>query len=280
MTFPTIYKSLEGYREIMGLYDTVLALWPVPYETRTIPTRHGNTFVIVSGSLDSEPLVLLHGSSSNALSWIGNVVEYGKHFRVYAADIPGEPGRSDPNRPSWNSPAYAEWLEDLLDGLKIKQAWLLGISQGGWTALKFATCHPERVRKLVLLTPAGIVPAKPSFVFKAIVFGMFGRAGAEAINRMVFGKDRIDPGAVRFMNVIMTHFKPRIGNMKMYTDQELSRLTMPVFFVGGKLDAIQDNGKIALRLKNLLPDLTVKILPDCGHVLVNTSEVVMPFLLK
>jgi pimeloyl-ACP methyl ester carboxylesterase len=279
-SFPPIYKSLEGYRVIMGLYDKVLSLWPVPYQTCNVATRHGNTFVIVSGSPDSEPLVLLHGSSSNAVSWIGNVVEYSKHFRVYAVDIPGEPGRSDSDRPSWNSSAYAKWMEDLLNGLKIKQTILLGLSQGGWTAIKFASYQPERVKKLVLLTPAGIMPAKASFIFKALFFKMFGKRGAEAINKMVFGKDKIDPGAVVFMNAIMTNFKPRIENMKMYTDQELSRLTMPVLLVGGKLDAIQNNDKISLRLKKLVPGLTSHILPDCGHVLVNTSGIVLPFLLK
>lgn len=96
--------------------------------------------------------------------WAGDVAAYSRQYRVYAVDLPGEPGKSAPNRPAWDGPAYAEWLEDVLDALKIEKATLLGLSQGGWAALKFAVYQPQRVEKLVLLNPAGIAPDKLSFV--------------------------------------------------------------------------------------------------------------------
>jgi pimeloyl-ACP methyl ester carboxylesterase len=280
MQTPSIYKSSAGYNQLMALYDAVLKNWPVPCETRTVSTRHGDTFVIASGSDSSPALVLLHGSCSNAVSWIGNVKDYSQFFRVYAVDIPGEPGRSAPNRPDWNSPAYAEWMEDLLDGLKIEKAALLGISQGGWTALKFATYRPERVNKLVLIATAGIVPARTSFILRAVLLSMLGKRGAEAINRITFGKEPVAEEAALYMNAIMTHFKPRIGKMNMYSDSELESLTMPVLLLGGELDPIQDNIKNAIRMKKLLSHVETKILPDKGHVLVNVSDIVLPFLNK
>lgn len=51
----------------------------------------------------------------------------------------------------WAGPGYAEWLEDVLDGLGAQKAALLGLAQGGWAALRFATYRPERVDRLVLL---------------------------------------------------------------------------------------------------------------------------------
>ena len=42
----SIYKTPEGERAVMGLYDQMLARWPVPYTTAMLPTRHGDTFVI------------------------------------------------------------------------------------------------------------------------------------------------------------------------------------------------------------------------------------------
>ena len=278
MDTPSIYKSPQGYAKIMAIYDSVLNRWPVPFETRTVPTRHGDTFIIASGSPASPALVLLHGSCSNAVSWIGNIVDYSKLFRVFAVDIPGEPGRSSPNRPDWNSPAYAEWLEDVLDRLDIKKAILLGISQGGWTALKFATYAPERLTKLVLISPAGIVPAKLSFVFKAVLLSMLGKRGSQAINKITFSKDAVSEEAILFMDAIMTHFKPRIGNMAMFTDIELKRLGMPILLIGGQLDPIQANVRIVARMRKLLPDITTMIIPDKGHVLINTSEIILPFL--
>jgi pimeloyl-ACP methyl ester carboxylesterase len=274
-----LYKSPEGEKEVMALYDKVLARWPVPSETLNISTRHGNTFVIVSGNKSASPLILLHGACSNAVSWIGEVEAYSKYFRTLAVDIPGEPGKSAPNRPSWNSPAYAEWLEDLLNGLNISRASLLGLSQGGWTALKFATYHPERVEKLVLLTPAGVTPDKTSFLIRAILFSMMGRHGAQPLSRLTLGKDRIGEEGERFMNAIMTHFKPRIGSLAKFTDEELKRLTMPVLLVGGSQDPIRNVSGIAARITPLVPQLKTQIFPDRGHVLVNISGEIIPFLL-
>ncbi|MAU11607.1 MAG: hypothetical protein CL607_17415 [Anaerolineaceae bacterium] len=158
----------------MDLYDQALARWPVPYEEHTIPTRHGDTYVISSGEPDAPAMVLLHGAGTNSAIWSGDVAVYSQHFHVYAIDLLGEAGRSAQNRPDWHSPAYAEWLADVFDTLQIDQAVLLGISQGGWTALKFATYQPERVSQLVLLCPGGVMTTRSSFLFKAIPLSFMG----------------------------------------------------------------------------------------------------------
>jgi pimeloyl-ACP methyl ester carboxylesterase len=278
MTTESIYKSPAGKSEIMALYDAVLARWPVAYETFNIPTRHGNTFIIASGEVSAPSLVLLHGSASNAVSWVGDVVEYSQHFCTYAVDLPGEPGRSAENRPAWDGPDFAEWLEDVLDGLKIQKTALLGISQGGWTALRFATARPERVTRLVLLAPGGVMPARPSFILKAIVLSMFGRWGAERINRIVIGKHPIHPDAVKFMDAILTHFKARRGKEYLFSDDELKRLNMPTLLIGGTEDALIPMESVVPRMQKLVPQLKVMLIPGMGHAVINMAGQVIPFL--
>ncbi|MBZ0286922.1 MAG: alpha/beta hydrolase, partial [Anaerolineae bacterium] len=97
MTVQSLYKSPAAEKAVMELYDNVLAQWPVPHETQTIPTRHGDTFVIASGSPVSPPLILLHGAGTNSAIWIGDVAAYSRDHRVYAVDLLGEAGRSSPN---------------------------------------------------------------------------------------------------------------------------------------------------------------------------------------
>jgi len=153
MMAQSIYKSPAGERAIMAWYDSALARWPVPCETFNIPTRHGDTFVLASGASGKEsdsPLILLHGAGTNSAMWAGDVATYSRQCRVYAVDLLGEPGKSAPVRPAWGGPAYAEWMADLLDALKVQKARLLGLSQGSWTALKFAVYQPRRVESLVL----------------------------------------------------------------------------------------------------------------------------------
>lgn len=280
MNTESIYKSPAGEREIMALYDTVLARWPVAHETFRLPTRHGETFAIASGEPSAPPLILLHGAVSNAVSWVGEVPAYSPCFRVYAVDLPGEPGRSAPNRPAWEGPAFAEWMEDVLDGLKIQKTALAGISQGGWTALRFATYRPERVDKLVLLAPGGVMPTRMSFLLKAILFSMLGRWGGDRINWMVLGNDEMHPEAVKFMDAMMTHFKPRIAKEYLFTDEELKRLDMPVLLLGGTEDVIRPMEAIAERLGKLVPKLEAVLIPGMGHALISMSERVLPFLTR
>ncbi len=275
-----IYKTPEGERAVMALYDQMLARWPVPYTTAMLPTRHGDTFVIASGPVGAPPVVLLHGAASNALAWMGDIGEYSKRLRVYAVDLPGEPGRSSHNRPPWTGPAYVEWMEDLLGGLGIEQAALVGISQGGWTALKFATAQPQRVARLVLLAPAGVTTARASFLLRVIPLSLLGRRGGEAINRITFGKQPIHPDAVAYMNTVMAHFKPRIGALPNFTDEELARLAMPTLLIVGAQDAIYPSEKTVARLKGLVPNLTVRMLPEMGHVLHGVTGEVAGFLVN
>lgn len=275
----TIYKSAAGERIIMGLYDEALARWPVPYETKTIPTRHGDTYIISSGDPTTPPLVLLHGAGANSTVWAGDVAIYSQHFRVHAVDLLGEPGRSASNRPDWHSLAYAEWLTDVFDALQIDQAVLLGISQGGWTALRFATDQPERVRQLVLLCPGGVVATRPSFLLKAIPLSFMGEWGARRITRMMYGDRPFSPEVEDIVVQVTHHFKPRIDVPYIFSDEELAHLTMPVLLIGGTKDVIFDNNRIAHRLSDLLPTLTVQVLPGAGHALIDTVVRVMAFLM-
>jgi pimeloyl-ACP methyl ester carboxylesterase len=176
-----LYKTPAGESVVMAIYDAALQSWPVPCQTQMVSTRYGETFVIASGNPLAPPIILLHGAGGNSAMWAGDVEGYSSQFRVYAVDLPGEAGKSTSNRPTWDSPAFAEWLEDVLNGLRIKHVTFVGISQGAWAALKFAVVNPERVRKLALIAPAGIIPDRLSFLPTAIVLSLFGKWGIKRL---------------------------------------------------------------------------------------------------
>jgi pimeloyl-ACP methyl ester carboxylesterase len=262
----------------MALYDSWLARWPAPYTTLTVPTRHGSTFVIASGAEAAPPLVLIHGAGTNSTMWAGDVADYSRHYRVLAVDLVGEPGKSAPNRPSWHGPAYAEWLEDVLNALQLEAVTIIGLSQGAWTALKFAVSHPARVKALVLLSPGGIVPDRLSFVVRALPLMLLGRWGGKRINRMVLAGQPVPAEVEEALMVLMTHFKTRIGVLPIFSDTELRRLTMPVQLVMGAQDALRDAQKITARMQQLVPHLAATLVPEAGHALVNARTYILPFL--
>lgn len=278
MTLKPVYKSPEHQRILRAAYDEHLAHWPVPAATREVQTRHGSTFVISSGTPSGPPLVLLHGAASNALMWIADVAELGQTHRVHAVDIVGEPGRSAPNRLPHTGSEHADWLADVLDELGLETARLVAISQGGWLALSFATRRPERVEKLVLLSPAGVVRDRLAFLLRVLPLLLLGRRGNRIINRIVAAPERIHPDAMAYMELILAHTNPRLDPPPPFTDDDLRRLTMPVLLLGGDRDAIRDCRAIATRLQRLATRAEACLLPNAGHVLVNVAARMLPFL--
>ncbi len=278
MNEKSIYKSEAGRQAIMAMYDDMLAHWPVPYQALTIATRHGETFVIACGDPALPVLVMLHGAGSNSAVWRGDMPVLSRTHRVFAVDLIGEPGKSAPNRPKWDSPAYADWMTDVLDGLGIERATLCGISQGGWTALKFAVSAPERVERLVLLAPGGVVADKVSFLPRAVLYMLLGQWGARRMTRILFGDQPVPDGVEEITTMVTSNFNARIGVVPLFSDDELRRLTMPTLLIGGGQDVIRDNEKIAARLRLLLPDVAAIILPYAGHALLNVTDLIADFL--
>jgi pimeloyl-ACP methyl ester carboxylesterase len=280
MTTKPIYKTPAGEQAVLSLYESILDRWLVPHERLTISTRHGDTFVIASGDPSMPPLVLLHGAGTNSAVWAGDVPEYSQHYRVYAVDLIGEAGKSAPKRPDWNSPAYADWLDDVLHELEVDRVTFVGISQGSWTALKFAVAQPQRVEKLVLICPGGIIPDRLSFMLSALASSLMGRRGIRRMVRLIYADQPVPDGVEEITALMMSHFRSRVGVLPIFSDEELKRLTMPVLLLGGAKDALRDIPKIAARMESLLPDLAVRIIPGAGHAVLNTTPYIVPFLLN
>jgi 3-oxoadipate enol-lactonase len=96
-------------------------------------------------------IVLIHGHGSDRRLWelqAPALVEAG--YRVIRYDVRGH-GRSavTPSGYTWEN--YALDLRDLLDGLALPPAHVVGLSMGGGIALQFALDFPERVSSLVLV---------------------------------------------------------------------------------------------------------------------------------
>jgi pimeloyl-ACP methyl ester carboxylesterase len=273
-----VYKSDAGKLQILNFYETILKKWPVPCEHMKVDTRYGNTFVIASGGISKEPVLLLHGSSTNSAMWMGDIVRLSKDFRVYAVDIIGEPGKSDESRPELQPQNYSDWILDVLEALNIEQASLVGNSLGGWMSLCFATKNPERVRKLVLIASSGIASEKKSFLFKVIGLSLLGQKGIDKINKIVYGNLEIPEEVVRFGRLVFNNFIPRMGGLHVFSDNELRNLTMPTFFIAGEKDALLNSTKAAVRLSRILDSIKIDIKKDEGHVIINRSGEIVDFL--
>jgi pimeloyl-ACP methyl ester carboxylesterase len=177
------FKTEAAAARYMAAYDAVLAKWPVAYQEIKVPTRLGPTHVIASGPADAPPLVLLHAAMATATVWRPNVEALSEHFRVYAVDIVGQGGKTVASRKVESRRDYADWLNDLFDGLGIARASIVGNSYGGFIALNQATLAPERIDRMVLISPAGgfisVMPLFGSMIYQALKGALFRVFGAD-----------------------------------------------------------------------------------------------------
>jgi pimeloyl-ACP methyl ester carboxylesterase len=252
--------------------DLLATQWPVPNEQQHVPTREGDTFVISSGPQDAPPLVLLHGSNSNSLMWVGDIENWSTHLRVHAVDTIGDPGLSAWSRPPLASGRYAPWLADVFDALDLDEAAIVGVSLGGWFAIDFATSQPDRVTRMALMCPGGVGRQKYAKLLVAPFLMLFGDWGRRRTFKLIAGIDH------DYSVELNRQSKPRREKLPIFTDAQLARLTMPLYVAVGGRDAMLDSRETKARLEQNVPHVTVDLRPEAGHFVPGVSETVLDFL--
>lgn len=96
-----------------------------------------------------EPLVLLHGNGEGSEYFAKCIPYLSRFYRVIAVDSRGH-GKSERGEGKLNFDRMAEDLKTVLDGLGLDKAHVLGFSDGGNLAIKFALLYPQYVDKLIL----------------------------------------------------------------------------------------------------------------------------------
>ncbi|MBI5744776.1 MAG: alpha/beta hydrolase [Elusimicrobia bacterium] len=279
-----LYRSEAGRKEVLERYAAQLDNWPVKCERRLVPTRHGETFVLVCGPESAPPLVLIHGSLANCAAWRFDVPVWAQHFRIYAVDIIGEPGLSAPARPPLDAGVYADWLAEVLKGLGLERTAVLGESLGGWMALAHATRYPAAVTRLALLVPGGL-SSQFRFFYRILPLLLLGDRGLRKIEERIYGRARpASSGAAReffaFIAVITKNCRPRMEKLPIFGDEALRRLTMPVFAIFGGREVFFDPEEARRRLEKLLPAVEIDYRPDAPHVIQNRTLPILEFLKK
>jgi pimeloyl-ACP methyl ester carboxylesterase len=280
----TIFKSVEAASEMEVRYRSVLDKWPVANTQLILSTREGKTFVVACGPETAPPLVLLHGSMANSASWMFDAALWSRSFRVYAVDMIGEAGFSAPSRPPLHSDAYAQWLDDVMSGLRLKRAAFVGVSLGGWLGLDYATRRPGRAEQLALLCPSGLGRQK-NFLLKAAPLLLFGTWGVRKMREMVLGPTPTDMPEnarqlVELMSFISGCFRPRMEKIPRFDDTALRTLTMPMLVIVGGKDVLLDSADTRRRLALTVAHAEVRFLPDARHFIRGQSDVILEFLTR
>ncbi|AZO82140.1 MULTISPECIES: alpha/beta hydrolase [unclassified Bosea (in: a-proteobacteria)] len=277
-----IYRSESTAAAVEALYRDVLDRWPVPKEELHLPTCQGRTFVLACGPKDAPPVLLLHGAQANSAAWLPDIALWASRFRLYAVDVIGEPGLSEPVRPDLTGDAHASWLDDVVKGLGLMAMGLVGTSLGGWLALDYAKRRPMAVRALALMCPAGIGRQKNLLLWAAPLL-LLGSWGKRKIRKMVFGPPPKElPAELQLiaglMDSISGAVRPRIVDIPRLTDDELRGLAMPILAVLGGRDVFIDSAETRLRLERNAPHAKICFIENGYHFLPDQSAEIFAFL--
>ena len=266
---------------LMTLVPAVVSAQPKP-TTGYAPVNGLKMYYEVHGS--GEPVVLLHGAfmtiTNNWNGWIG---ELAKTRKVIAVEMQGHGRTADIER-DISQENLADDVAALLDRLEIPRADLVGYSMGGGVAMQCAIRHPDRVRKVVVM----------SSVFRSDGMVKEGRDAISTLTADVF-KDspieveykKLSPAPDGFPQFIERMIATASKEHDMGADK-LKATTASMFFIFGDADGIRlEHVAEMYRLKggevhgDLGPrsDSRLAILPNTTHVtLMQRMDVIVPMV--
>jgi len=133
----------------------------------------GITHYKLTGPVGGKVVVLVHGGTVPIWTWNNQIkILNDAGFRVLSYDKYGR-GYSDRPTVTYDQELYKRQLLELVDKLELTQEFhLIGLSLGGGTAVNFTAQCPDRVSKLVLISPL-INNFKVPIIFQIPVIGEF-----------------------------------------------------------------------------------------------------------
>ncbi len=229
-------------------------------------------------------MVLLHGAfmtiTNNWTGWIG---ELSKTRKVIAVEMQGHGRTADIER-DISSENLADDVAALLDHLKIPKADLIGYSMGGGVAMQCAIRHPDKVRKVVVISSTF---RRDGMVKEAL--DMFPKLTAEAFKGSPIEAEykKLSPTPDEFPNFVKRMLAMASKGHDIGADK-LKATTAPMFFIHGDADGIRlEHVAEMFRLKggeihgDMKPRSASRlaILPNTTHVtLMQRMAVIVPMV--
>jgi pimeloyl-ACP methyl ester carboxylesterase len=188
---------------------------------------------------------------------------------VYALDTLGDAGRSIQLAPIRDGSDGAAWLQEVLDGLGVPRAHLVGCSYGGWLAMHNAIHAPARTASLCLLDPTGFARPGVRFYGWMIASALAGLAPT-GIRRQAA---RLIANGTLNETELLRLVRPAVAYVRglppdhVLTDDQLRTLTVPALLLLGARSSLHDPAAVRARADALMPNAHSEIVPGAGHAL-------------
>jgi 3-oxoadipate enol-lactonase len=225
------------------------------------------------GPAEGLPVVFLHGFPMDGSMWHPQVEAIVGNRRTIAWDLRGHGksvGGGDLIAFEW----FVDDLLGLLDAKGITRPVLVGLSMGGYVALRFAEREPDRVRALVLAGTKSTADGNEARVKRASAARNALEAGAAAFADGFLASalaPGADPRLLRSCRGTIAAMDPRsiaatLLAMAQRTDttESLSKIQVPALVIVGEKDSLTPPSD-ARALAKGIPGARLVEIPGAGH---------------
>ncbi len=238
-------------------------------------------------------VVLLHGLGGDGHEWVYQKAALASRYRVVIPDLKGHGLSAAPSTPVYSPFEHAKDVVALLDHLKIDQAFMVGISAGGFTCLALALDHTARVRGMVLLATTAHMDKFTIAVGKKWV-DLFQKVGFDAYMDQEI-RDIFYPDWLMEHLDQMAKFKDSqrgrdlsgiapsgAANVTWDVRSRIGKIKLPTLVVHGLDDRVVDPTSARILRQTILGS-EMKLYPNTGHMLIierpqEINELLLGFL--
>lgn len=259
------FRTLQG----LSLESVDVDGWPAP------ALRGGP-----ESPADTVPVVFLHGFGTSKEAMTMPMAWVKASRRVWAPDVPGFGDHDLCRGIAFGPEQYVQWIEGFRAAIGAERMDIVGTSMGGAFAAAYAAQYPDRVRRLVLLAPAGVDPPVRNDFMRAVDRGdnpldIEDGADFDRVVSTVFARPPAIP--TPFRQAMIDRALARRADWLAIVDRIrpflldgvrplLTSIDAPTLVIFGAKDAVTDPSMLAVFARGI-PRVKPVLIPDGGHVI-------------
>lgn len=260
--------------------------WSRYLNSVTVDSALGTTPVSYVEIGQGPPVLFVHGLGGSWRNWLENIPYFARNHRVVALDLPGFGLSPAPPEPVTMA-RYGDLLLRFSEAVGLpRETALVGHSMGGFISTEAVLAAPDRFRRLVLASAAGVSFATMRDSRKAVI-GLLVRLVLPIANQRLernLGRHRLRTasfaGVIAHPNLIRRELLWELGSYAVNsqclieaayalagydTREQLPRIQLPTLIVWGEQDRLVPVNA-AWEYNDRIPDSELSIIHDCGHM--------------
>ena len=230
-----------------------------------------------SGKLEGLPVVFIHGFPFSQEMWKPQVAAFSSEYRVVTYDIRGH-GKSKVGDGQYTLELFVDDFFGILDHLNIERAVVVGLSMGGYIALRAIERNPEQFRALVLCDTKSEADTDEGKLKRAASIKLVKTEGvkkfAAGFVKSVFAPETFKkkPEIVRFLQKIIEKNSPvaiagTLLALAARTDTTLSlpKINVPTLIIVGEKDTLTPVSA-AQSMNERIARSELHVIPNAAHL--------------